>query len=271
MSGSSSKSRSSSRSSSRSYGRSSSSTDVWGDQAGYLNQLYEGASADLATPREYGANRYAGIGAGTRQAIGASAGTFARNEENIDAASTQFQDTMAGRYLDPESNPYLQAQFDVGARGIRREFLDATQALGSRAEASGRSGSPNARFRQGRNAEALATGLADFSAKLYGENYGRERGIMAGMTDQAQSIAGAGFQNVAGLSQMGDREQLDRQSQLDDQNQRFQFNQERFANQLAQFRDLIGGPTMTSDAMSVESSMSKSRSKSRGKQASGGL
>ncbi len=263
MSGGSSKSKS--KSMSRSSG--SSSTGVWDDQSQYLNQLYAGASEDLANPRQYGADRYAGIGAQTERAIGGSLGTYGENVANIGAAGQQFRDTMGGKYLDPESNPNLRAQFDVGARGITREYMGAVQSLGSRMEASGRSGSGVGEFRGQRDREALATGLGDFSAKLYGDAYAQERGIQAGMTGQAGQIAGAGWQNVAGLSSMGDREQLNRQSELDDQNQRFQYSQNIRGEQLAQFRDMIGGPTMVSEA--EESSFSKSKSK--GKQKQGGF
>ncbi len=143
--------RSTSRSTSVSSSSGSSSTGVWGDQSQYLNELYAGASGDLANRKQYGADRYAGIGAQTEQAIGGSLGTYGENVANIGAAGAQFRDTMGGKFLDPESNPNLRASFDVGARGIRREYMGAVQSLGSRMEASGRSGSGAGEFRAQRD------------------------------------------------------------------------------------------------------------------------
>jgi len=208
---------------------------------------------------------------GTRAAIAGSFNAYGRGEANADAASQQFQSTMRGDYLNPESNPHLQSQFDVGARGIKREYFDAVQGLGSRMEGAGRSGSGAEQFRGQRNQENLATGLGDFGAKLYGENYGRERQLQAGMTGQGGQITGAGWSNLQGLSALGDREQMDRQGQLSDQVQRFEFDRDARANKLGEFRDLIGGPVMTSEASSIESSRASSKSKTKSKSAQGGL
>ena len=260
-------SRSSSESNAMSRGSSSSQTGVWGAQSGYLNELYAGASADLANPRQYGGNRYAGIGDQTQQALQASYGTFRRGEANLDTASQQFQETMGGKYLGPDSNQFLRGQFETGSRDITRKFMDATQSLGSSMEASGRAGSGAQGFRQGRNEEALATGLGDFASRLYGDNYGRERGIMANMAGQGAQIAGAGWQNQQGFSAAGDRAQLDSQGRLDDMTGRFQFNQNIRGQQLAEFRDLIGGPTMTSSSESEEMSRSSSQGSGRSFQA----
>lgn len=271
MGGGKSKNKTSSKSSSYSTGRSSSSTGVWGEQSGALERLYAGAEGNLNSPYGYGQDRYAGMSGQTRAAIGGAFNAYGRGEANTDAASRQFQGTMRGDYLNPESNPHLQAQFDVGARGIKREYFDAVQGLGSRMEGSGRSGGGAEQFRGQRLQENLATGLGDFGAKLYGENYGRERQIQAGMAGQGGQITGAGWSNLQGLSGLGDREQMDRQGALSDQVKRFEFDRDARSAKLGEFRDLIGGPVMTSDARSYESTRSTSRSKTKGKSSKGGL
>lgn len=240
---------------------SSSATSVWQNQQPALNALYGGAMGNMGQNYQYGQNRYAGMGRNTEQAIGAAGGMFRQGQANVGAASGQFQSTMQGDYLSPDSNPFLQQQYDIGARGITRSFYDATNALGSRMEGSGRSGGGIAGNRQDRLRENLATGLGDFGAQLYGQNYARERGIMAGMAGQAGAINAAGWQNNMGLSASGDREQMNRQGQLQDQNDRFQQAQRGRAEKLSEFRDLIGGPVM----------VSQSKSKGKGSSMGGGI
>lgn len=244
---------------------SSGSTSVWKNQQPAFNALYGGAMGNMGQNYQYGQNRYAGMGGNTEQAIGAAGGMFRQGQANVGAASGQFQSTMQGDYLSPDSNPYLQQQYDVGSRNMTKSFYDATNALGSRMEASGRSGGGIAGNRQSQLEENLATGLGDFGAQLYGQNYARERGIMAGMAGQAGAINAAGWQNNMGLSASGDREQMNRQGQLQDQNDRFQQAQRGRAEKLSEFRDLIGGPVM------VSQQQSKSRSKGSGSSFGGGI
>jgi len=231
-----------------------SSTKPWEQQSQYLSQLYGGAADNLNQDYQYGDDRFAGMGANTRQAVGDSAGMYGQGAGNVNAASNEFGKTMSGQYLDPNSNPFLQANYDKGARNITNSFMDATQSLGSRMAGANRSGSGAENYRQNQNQENLATGLGDFGAQLYGENYSRERGNMMGAMGQAGAINQAGWQNVAGMSASGDREQADRQGVLDDTNARFQFAQNARATKLGEFRDLIGGPVMTTESEQVSKS-----------------
>ena len=72
-----------------------------------------------------------------------------------------LQDTIAGHYLDPASNPYLNQTYDAAARQI-------TPRVNSLFEASGRYGS-------GAHQGVLGQNLSDLATNIYGGNYNSER------------------------------------------------------------------------------------------------
>lgn len=114
--------------------------------------------------------------------------------------------TMRGDYLNPDTNPYLDATYRRAAGAMTDQYRDAVApqiaAQFARAGSFGGSAHQNteaaSRYNFGRNLEELATGI-------YGENYGRERdrqlavaGQERGYTENAitnriaQEVAAAG-------------------------------------------------------------------------------
>jgi hypothetical protein len=72
-----------------------------------------------------------------------------------------IQDTIAGRYLDPSSNPYLSSTYDAAARQV-------TPRVNSIFELGGRYGS-------GMHQGILGQNLSDLANNIYGTNYQNER------------------------------------------------------------------------------------------------
>ncbi len=87
--------------------------------------------------------------------------TTTTNQTLAPGGLQNLQDTIAGRYLDPASNPYLSQTYDAAARQI-------TPRINSLFEASGRYGS-------GAQQGVLGQNLSDLATNIYGGNYNAER------------------------------------------------------------------------------------------------
>lgn len=100
----------------------------------------------------------------------------AQNLNNAGAAN--LQSTLAGNFLSPDSNPYLQATFDKAARSLTDQYNYTTMPQLSRSfgnqQAFGGSSAYGEAF--GKANQGLATGLADLGTGIYGGNYQTERG-----------------------------------------------------------------------------------------------
>ncbi len=247
---------------SKSKSAATSSTSVWEAQGDHFRNLYGRAQNLLEQGNyQYGQGRVSGFDPALQQAYGASAGQFAQGQQNIGAASQMTNATLRGDYLGPESNPWLQRTADIGTRNITRGFYNATNALGSRMASAGRTGSGAHAYGSQIQQENLATGLGDFSARLYGGNYEAERNRQMGAAGQAAANTQAGWQNVGGLGQAGERMQAQRQAELSDMVERFNFEQYGTAQKLSEFSQMIGAPIMTQE----------SSSKSKSKEGHGGI
>lgn len=109
---------------------------------------------------------------GIEQAIARATGA-----QPLQAGAEQMAiDTMGGRYLSPESNPYLKDTYDQAARAMVDQYQTAVvpgmDAAALRAGAFGGSAAATAadqaRYGLGRNLSELAT-------DIYGQNYQAER------------------------------------------------------------------------------------------------
>lgn len=87
--------------------------------------------------------------------------TTTTNQTLVPGALQNLQDTIAGRYLDPASNPWLSSTYDAAARQV-------TPRVNSLFEAGGRYGS-------GANQGVLGQNLSDLASNIYGTNYQNER------------------------------------------------------------------------------------------------
>ena len=150
----------------------------------------------------YQGNTLAPQSALTQQALQLTANR-ALNGNPLDAAAQQSTlATARGDYLN--SNSYLNAAADAANRSTVRQFRDATmpglQGSFSRAGRFGSNAAGNAV--QGAQ-EALATGLSDSNAKLFGQEYSNERQRMLGAAQLAPSLTQTDFRNLSVLEGVG--------------------------------------------------------------------
>lgn len=153
-------------------------------QGGVADFGLRGAADSLANTRAATAgNAYDGgyLGAANRAAgLKASVGQEGR----------YISDTLGGKYLNPQSNPYLKATYDKASRSVISNN-DSLFASGGR-------------FNSGAAQRALATGLGDMATDLYGQNYQMERGRM----ENAAQMAAAQSGRQDAMTQFGVGQQL---------------------------------------------------------------
>lgn len=121
------------------------------------------------------------------------------------AASGLIQDTLSGKYLDPNSNPYLKATYDAAAKGVTSEYQDSVapslMAEGETASGGGPgalAGSSGFNQAQSNNEYVLGETLNNLATNIYGGNYQQERSRQM----QAGGLAEQGVSNqlsAAGL------------------------------------------------------------------------
>lgn len=87
-------------------------------------------------------------------------------------------DTLSGKYLNPDSNPYIRAMYNTAAGDVTKQYQDAVApqqaAQAAMAGAFGGSASAN---EQVRNQYGLGQNLSQLATQIYGGNYANERQI----------------------------------------------------------------------------------------------
>lgn len=132
----------------------------------------------------------ASLTANNRQIAGVNE-LFNRGQQGsplTDAAGSLTQSTLAGDFLSPDSNPYLQQTFDRAA-DLTRTRLDSEFA------GSGRN--------LGASRPARSEELQTLAADIFGGNFQRERDRQSGAVGQAQSLAGQDFADIQAMIDAG--------------------------------------------------------------------
>ena len=232
-------------------GGSKSKTQPWQGQQQHLRDLYSRAEGQYGGDQyQYGPERVASFDPASNRAFQMAELRANEGSSLNRAAQGQTEATARGDFLDPESNPWLERTGEVGARALRRQYLGAVQGLGSRMEASGRTG--GGAHATGANIvdENLATGLGDYYSKLYGGAYDQERNRMMGASGMAPQLSELDYRDATAMRNVGQQREGRQQSVLDDLVKRFDFNQYEPSKRLGEFQQFLGGPVMESDASS---------------------
>ena len=116
-------------------------------------------------------NKFKGIGSNYISQIDPTGGQFRKVGEQ------QLLDTASGKYLNPESNPYLAKTADVISRTSQENVNKTLNRLGGQAQMGGAWGSNKAAQVNATTGRAMMQDLADKQAGLYGTNYERERAL----------------------------------------------------------------------------------------------
>jgi len=215
-------------------------------QTRYLQQLYEDSSRIGAY--QYGPGRVSGFNENQNQAFDLARDRAVGGSATMRGAESELQRTLAGDYLNPDSNPAL-AEY---ARRAGENFRGEVNALGSSMESMGRTGSGAHQVGNDRAQRNLSQGLAN----LYGGAYEAERGRMAGAVGQAGMFAENDYRDINALASVGAQQQGQSQRFLDDVVARYQFGQDRNYQALERRKAILGNPTILQTGTSKNSETS---------------
>jgi hypothetical protein len=128
----------------------------------------------------------------------------------------QLQSTLAGNYLSPESNPYIDATYNAAARNAVNQY---TNAIGPgnivSAQQGGVAGGSADVQNQALSQFNLGQNLTDLAAQMFGANYAGERQIQAQAPNQIGALQGALAQPGQQLLGAGTLQQGQQQAGMD--------------------------------------------------------
>ena len=126
----------------------------------------------------------------------------AQNNAIPQAALGEYQKTMSGAYLNPDSNPWMQ------------EIVNRSVGAAAGAPVSGYAGA--GRFGSGVMANAIADSAQNTAARLWGSNYQAERQNMLSMLGQAGQVQQLQYANPMMAGRVGleyEQDQANRQAE----------------------------------------------------------
>lgn len=132
---------------------------------------------------------------------------YAFNQFRQAADNPMLQDTLSGKYLNPESNPYIQKTYDLASQNVLKGLNKANDAVNSQFS-HGLWNSSARRSTMQNQANQAGETLAGLANQIYSGNYNQERGY------QLQAV-GAQQQLLGNLLNAGTAEQAAGQSDLD--------------------------------------------------------
>ncbi len=187
------------------------------------------AAQDLyqsALPSYFPNNTYVDTPAETNAALAlatnrATAGNPLLNQSQAEAAKI-----LSGNYLSPTTNPYTQNLFNQMADDISTKVNSQFTRAG--------------RFGSGANQEILADSLGNLANQVYGDQYNRERQLMANTMNTAPQLGEMDYNDIARLQQVGDARESIEQTKLQDAIARFDYEQQKPYIKLNQYLGALG-------------------------------
>jgi hypothetical protein len=157
-------------------------------------------------------------------------GVAGQNSPLWGQAQSQLSDVIGGKYLSPDSNPWLRGMYDSAASRVSDQFARGTAAnTDAQFARQGAFGGSAWSEQQGANARSLGDSLSGLASNLYGNAYQQERGAQDAATRFAPQFAGAqqqyGLNAADALYGSGARQQALGQARYDANYQQYQDEQ----------------------------------------------
>lgn len=202
-------------------------TEPWSGAKPYYGDLYSaGKSAFDATKGKYWTGDF--YSPQNAQQTGALSGTLGLAPGQSAGAGAQRQlglDTLNGKFLSPDSNPFIRDAVAAAMRPVTDNFQQVVlPGISDAAEQGGAYGGARMGLAQAVAAREYAQQQSDLASKIYYDNYIRERDRQyqaGGLLDEANTRELRPYQIMA---QVGDAQQGFDQTVLD--NARSKFNEQ---------------------------------------------
>lgn len=237
--------------------------DPWSGQQPYLTDVFTKAQSqnNTAVPSYYPWSTVTPFSPETEQALAMQTARAINGSPVMNAGNQQLTDTLNGDYL--TSNPAFAA-LQSNANG---DYLNGNQyidpvvdrALGKVRNSLDSQFASGGRYGSGLHKTALAGAYGDTAASMYGQNYANERQNQLGATaamgqlygDERQKqlqgmlfapqMANQEYVDSQQLANVGDTRDSQAQAELTDKLNRWNFDQNKEADALARYAQLIQG------------------------------
>ncbi|KKN66846.1 hypothetical protein LCGC14_0467140 [marine sediment metagenome] len=146
----------------------------WGPQQPYLENMFQQAW-DLPEMQAYGGDRVAGFDPAQTGAMDTSLAALRGGGTTLHGARGVVDETLAGKYLDPSTNPYLEGTFKRATEQYVNPVTTAAVSAG--------------RFGSGAQAAQTGEAFARTANEIYGQNYQQERGRQMQAVGMAPQVA----------------------------------------------------------------------------------
>jgi len=203
--------------------------DPWSEQQPYLKYGFQQAQDiyQKGAPGYYPGQTIAPFAPETNAALDAQTNRAVNGSPLMTSAQNQLADTMSGKYLDINTNPYLMPMADQ----IR---ADVQPGIESRFAGSGR-------LNSGLASRAVGMGVTDALSSKAMENYNTERGRqMQGMLF-APSLANADYNDISKLADVGAQREGMAQAGINADVAKYNYDANAPNNWLAQFMNIVQG------------------------------
>lgn len=224
-------------------GTSTTSAEPWSGQQPYLSDVYGQAQAQYEAPMEYYPGQTtAGFQPEQEAAMGLTTQRALMGNPLLPQAQGVMSDTLAGKYMDPSSNPWLAETYNQAAGGLSRQFQEATMPeIRRQAMAAGAYGGERQGVAEGIAGRGLADSMSNLATGIYAPAYQQERGFQQQAMTQAPGLAEADYTDIGKLAAVGEERQAMEQSLIDEALKKWQFSQEEPWQRLGMYSNLITG------------------------------
>lgn len=220
-------------------------TGPWSEQQPYLKQAFSEASALYGQNKNnqyYQGETVAPLTDAQNSALNTTIGIGSGVNPGVAAAGQNNADTLSGKYLDPNSNPYLKDTFNSAADAVTRQYQTATAPQTDGAfSGAGRYGSGAYQNQVKNNELGLGTSLNNLATSIYGGNYQNERGNQMTAAGQAGGINQAQYINPNAALQAGTVQQNQNQNVNNANMAEYNYNRDQPTNALNTYISQIQG------------------------------
>jgi hypothetical protein len=175
-------------------------------------------------PSYYPGQTYVSPSQQTQAALQAAQQRATMGNPLVPAAQQQALNTVQGNFLG--GNPFFQGAFRGATQGAQTAYQDATQAALSNASRAGRYGSGAMGTALDRAGGTFANALTNTAGQLAFQNYDIERGRQQAMIGAAPQLAGADYEDINKMLQLGQVSEGYQETALADAVNRFNFAQQ---------------------------------------------
>lgn len=131
---------------------------------------------------------------------------------------------LGGKYLSPDSNPYLKDTFHQAANQVQQQVGAQFAGMGRNLESS---------------IPVQNDQMNQLATQIYGGNYANERSNMQNAAQNANNLNASNLANLGALGQAGALQQQQSQNYIDAAQNRFNYNQNQPYQNLNQYMGLI--------------------------------